>query len=425
MESGAPRGFAPKDVAALAFVGAGAALFAEAFRAILHAVYASLGRESVVVMLERLPFAARVALVLVGCVVGASLARFARRRGEGGVSTISSLVADAGEGDPSSAEARRPLSMRAALVRVVGALAAMGVGASIGREGPIVQFGAALGQRVGERVVDVSVRRRELVAAGTAAGFAAAYNAPIAGVLFVVEVMAGGPARGSVARLSIACGVGALAARALATDTPLYGARTFAPVSAGLFVAAGVVGLVAGVAGVGFVRMLRVLRRIARATGERWLLRAILFGLLAGLVIAFAPRVAGNGYDGIMGLLAAPEPALVVGALCAAKLFATAGSVGSGAPGGVFTPSMFLGAALGLLVHHACTSGGAPLDAGALAFVGMASMIAATTHAPLTATVLAIELSQSHRLALPLLLANGLAMLVARRLDEGSVYGVE
>ena len=400
----------------LAFVGAGAALFAEGFRAFLHAVYWLARRESVVDLLSRMPFAARVALVCAGCVAGAALAEVAKRRGEGGVNVISGAVV----------EGKGALSMRAALVRAFGALLAMGAGASIGREGPLVQFGAAFGQRVGERALDVSVRRRELVAAGTAAGFAAAYNAPIAGVLFVVEVM-GAPARGSIARTGVACVAGAMAAHLVSPDRPLYGARTFALGGGSELLGATVVGLLGGLLGVVFVKLLRKVREVSRAHPDKRVVRALAGGLVAGIVIAVAPRVAGNGYDGILGLLLDANVSTVVLALLAAKLVATLGSVGSGAPGGVFTPSMFLGAALGILVHHAGISvmPSAFGDPGALAFVGMAALVAATTHAPLTATVLVIELSRSYALALPLLLATGLAMLVARRFEEASVYGVE
>jgi CIC family chloride channel protein len=414
------RGFSARDVAALAAVGIGAALFAEGFRFTLHTGYVLAGEPRITALIAGLPWFLRLALVLTGCVGGAQLGQWAKRRGPGGVTAIAGAVAG-------SDEVGEGLSVRAALLRSAGALMAMGAGASIGREGPIIQFGAALGRRFGQRALALGVRRRELVAAGTAAGFAAAYNAPIAGVLFVIEAVGGAPARGTVARIAVACVAGAAVSHLLAPDVPLYGARAFDLPGPKLLAVAALVGALSGLTGVALVRALRGLRGLTARFGDAWLPRALAFGLIAGSVIAAVPRAAGNGYDGIVGLLDAPEPASVLLVLLVAKVVATVSAVGSGAPGGVFTPTMFVGAALGLLVSHGARtlSPALALDPTALALIGMSATIAATTQAPLTAVVLAIELSRSHALALPLLLAAGLAMLVARRLEESSVYSIE
>ncbi|MFO0561343.1 MAG: chloride channel protein, partial [Polyangiales bacterium] len=381
------RGFSLRDVALLAGVGAGTALFAELFRHAGHALYALVHREGAVDFVASLPFAARVALIFTGCVLAAGLARLAARKGSGGVTSIAAAIH----------EGTRALSLTAALLRSLGALIAMTVGASIGREGPMIQFGASVGQRIGARSGVADVRAREFIAAGTAAGFAAAYNAPIAGALFVIEVMPKLPVRLTAARAGVATVASAVVAHALSSSRPLYGSRLLEFDKSAHLIGYGALGLASGLAGVLLMRALRGTRaRIGKSPLPRWLLMLIA-ALIAAVVIASAPVTAGNGYDGIIQQLGAP-PAIAGALLWAAlKLVGTVASVSSGAPGGVFTPSMFLGASLAIAMQRALEIMSPSIvgSATSMAFVGMASLVAATTHAPLTAAVLAIELSGS------------------------------
>jgi CIC family chloride channel protein len=411
------RGFSLRDLALLVTVGAGAALFAELFRHANHALYHRVGGASTVDFVTRLPFFARVALISVGCVIAALLAKLASRLGSGGVTTIAEAIH----------EGTRTLSITASLLRSLGALIAMTAGASIGREGPLIQFGASLGQRIGARSGVAELRAREFIAAGTAAGFAAAYNAPIAGALFVIEVMPKLPVRLTAARAGVATVASAVVAHALSSSRPLYGARGLEFDKSAHLIGYAALGLAAGALGVLVMRAVRMGR--ARPVSERihrWVFR-VLAALVAGVVIGLAPMTAGNGYDGINAQLAAPPAIAMALWFVAMKLVATVASVSAGAPGGVFTPSMFLGASLAIAMQRtlsmiAPSIVGSPTS---MAFVGMASLVAATTHAPLTATVLAIELSGSTALVLPVLLAVGLAALVARRLDPDNIYEVE
>jgi CIC family chloride channel protein len=205
------RGFSLRDLALLAMVGAGAAAFAELFRHASHALYHRVGCTGTVEFVTRWPSFARVALISVGCLIAALLATLASRLGSGGVTTIAKAIH----------EGTRPLSITAALLRSRGALIAMTLGASIGREGPLIQFGASLGQRIGTRSGVTDVRVREFIAARTAAGFAAAYNAPIAGALFVIEVMPKLPGRLTAARAGVATVVSAVVAHALSSSSSL------------------------------------------------------------------------------------------------------------------------------------------------------------------------------------------------------------
>lgn len=410
------RGISLADLLRVAAVGVGAALFAELFRVGTHAVHRLFGSEGTVRSISSLPWAGRAALVAIACVSGAWLARRASQRGSASVTKIAEIVA----------EGSQPLSIRGALLRALGAFVAMTAGGSIGREGPIIQFGASWGLRVGKHAHEI--RARELVAAGTAAGFAAAYNAPIAGTLFVIELMPKLPARLTVARLGVATVAGAVTAHAISADRPLYGAHALGFDHTQQLVGFALLGLAAGVVGAAFMKAIRSTRAwiASRSNASPWLV-SVSFGLIAGVVIASAPTTAGNGYDGITAALQAPPSVALALALLLLKAVATLATTSSGAPGGVFTPSMFLGAMAGLALHRA-VYGALPAIVGSsasMAFVGMASMVAATTHAPLTAAVLAIELSGSARLTLPLLLAVGLSSLVARRLDEDNIYEIE
>lgn len=410
------RGISLADLARVAAVGVGAALFAEAFRAASRLVYGLFGRDGTLRWITALSWPVRVASIAVACVLGAWLARLASQRGSASVTKIAEIVA----------EGSQPLSIRGALLRALGAFAAMTAGGSIGREGPIIQFGASWGLRVGKHAHEI--RARELVAAGTAAGFAAAYNAPIAGTLFVIELMPRLPARLTVARLGVATVAGAVTAHAISRDLPLYGAHALGFDRTPQLVAFAVVGLVCGAIGAAFMKSVRATRaQVAARAGSRPWIVSVLFGLVAGCVIASAPITAGNGYDGITSALESRPAIAVAAGWLLLKAVATIATVSSGAPGGVFTPSMFLGAMAGLALQRAfvhLAPGLAPSHT-SMAFVGMASMIAATTHAPLTAAVLAIELSGSAGLTLPLLLAVGLSSLVARRLDEDNIYEIE
>jgi len=154
--------------------------------------------------------------------------------------------------------------------------------------------------------------------------------------------------------------------------------------------------------------------------------RPALGGALAGLVIAVVPEVAGNGYEPLNALLDGRFALGFVALLLVGKCLATTASVSSGSPGGVFTPTLLLGGAVGGLYAAGLTAAGFELGpAGGYALVGMAAASAATTHAPLMAAVMVFELSGDYAIALPLVLATAIATLVSRKLRTDSIYGAE
>jgi CIC family chloride channel protein len=389
--------------------GAVAGAFAVAFRAADQALFThAYGRPDVVSAFMALPTLARLMIPAAGGAVAAGLA--ARVRGGSGTGHIIAAV---------SAGSRIPV--RATLVDAAATFTAISTGGSLGREGPLLQVGAAAGSALAPRTATDA--RRTLIAAGTAAGFAAAYNTPIAAVVFVIEVVAGRATPELVLPALAATTVATVISRVALGGGPLYGLRTFALQSPAELAAYALLGLAAGVAGPAFMALLDGGRRLFRALPAPAAARGALGGLLVGTCALRFPEVAGNGYEVIQRMLDAEYGPAMLALLLGVKALGTAASVSSGSPGGVFTPSLFLGGALGGIVGALVQGvGHVPQAAGGYVLVGMATMIASTTHAPVMAAVLAFELSGDYAVVLPLFVATTVATLVSRRLRSATIY---
>ncbi len=396
-----------------------AAAFATAFRGSIAAILdLSIHRGDVPSAMARLPWWGRLGLpALGGLGVGVLVAFAARRRGGHGVSDVMEAVV----------AGNVHLSMRLTLLKSAASWLAITTGGSLGREGPLIQFGATAGQTIGGRLSLPPDRVRVLIAAGTAAGFAAAYNTPFAAVLFVLEIVTGVFAAEVVLPTLVAVVIATAATRAAMGDQPLYGVRTFALHSPLELFAFGMLGVVAALAAQGFMRLL--------AHAEEWFAhpffrtpwRPALGGLICGSLLILIPEVAGNGYEPLDALIDGRYAVGFVAVLLIAKCIATTASVSSGSPGGVFTPTMLIGGAVGFLYGTILSwvFGAHVGAAGGYALVGMAATTAASTHAPLMAAVLGFELSGDYAIVLPLVLATAVAMAVSRRLRHDSVYTAE
>jgi CIC family chloride channel protein len=397
-------------VGAALFVGAVAGAFAVAFRMADHALFTHLYRHpDVVSAFGSLPALARLLIPAAGGAVAAWLA--ARAGQGGGTGEIIAAVATPG--------ARVPRG--ATLVNAAATFTAISTGGSLGREGPLLHFGAAAGSAIEGR--DGAPRPHVLIVAGTAAGFAAAYNTPFAAVLFAIEVISGSAALELVLPAILATTVATAISRFALGGGPLYGLRTFQMQSSTELLAYAALGVCGGVVGPAFMVLLDAGRRAFRRLPLPAMARGALGGLLVGACALRLPEVTGNGYEVIQPMLESAYSAPMLALLLVVKAAGTTASVGSGSPGGVFTPSLFLGAATGGLVaaavhaiwHTSQLSGGFVL-------VGMATVIASTTHAPLMASVLAFELSGDYAIVLPLFIANALAALVSRVLHPRTIY---
>jgi len=401
-------------------VAIGAAGFAVLFRRAIGWVFAhGYGAPDVLTAFIGLPWYARIAVPTIGGgLAGFMGALGAKLKGGHGVGEVMEAVA-LGKGQ---------ISLRLTMLKAFGSWLAIVSGGSVGREGPLIQFGGGLGGTLA-RLFRLRERQiRALIAAGAGAGFAAAYNTPIAAVLFVVEVVTGAVALDLVLPVIIAVPIATALTRLAIGGGPIYGQLSFSMDSnAELALYAGL-GLLAGVTGPLFMILLKGGETFfVKLTSQRPA-RAALGGALVGLIATVLPQVTGNGYEAINLILSQRLELSVLIVLLFAKAIATTASVSSGSPGGVFTPSLLLGAALGAIVGHLVSRFGPPSATGAVAayaLVGMAAVIAATTHAPLMATVLVFELSGDYAIVLPLLTACAIATVLSRSVHRESIYTEE
>jgi CIC family chloride channel protein len=344
------------------------------------------------------------------------LARSIARRGGGGVSDVMEAVA----------LGKSQLSVVVTLVKSLASWCAIICGGSLGREGPLIQFGGTSGHAIGTRLGIGGDDRRVLIAAGTAAGFAAAYNTPLAAVVFVLEIVAGVVVVDTVVPTLVATVIATALTRAAVGPGPIYGTRHFVMAHAGELIAYAGVALAAALIAFGFARLVRLGETLFRRAWLRPPWRQALGGLCAGAIIVAVPAVSGNGYEPLNKLLDGQSAIGVVVALLIAKAIATTASVGSGSPGGVFTPTLLIGGCTGYLIGVGLAAAGLDVGPpGGYALVGMAAAIAAATHAPLMGAVLAFELSGDYAVVLPLVLATAIATAVSRMLGQDSIYMAE
>jgi CIC family chloride channel protein len=405
-----------KFLLSLALVTAGAAVFAIAFRSSLTWVYRLLyDADNVVDAIAKLPWWLRLAAPLVGAAIAGTIAHFRTARAQG-VSNVMEAIA----------LGNVQLSIRTTASRVVSSWAAIAGGVSIGREGPLIEFGGTLGAAISRAVGTSLNQTRILVAVGTAAGFSSAYNTPFAASLFVLETMAGVAAPELL--LPVMAGtVGAtVITRAAVGPGPIYGQRVFGFGSYLELLSFAALGVAAALAAISFKRVLTSFEKWFEAHPTPQPYRAMIGGLLVGMIAIGLPEVAGNGYEPLNRLLDAPMAAGAGGLLLLAKVVATSGSVSSGIPGGIFTPMLLVGATLGSawsqLFSTATILAPSP---GSYALVSMAATTAASIHAPLTAAVMIFELSGDYAIVVPLILATAVATAVSRALGSESVYETE
>ena len=310
-------------------------------------------------------------------------------------------------------------------VRTIGSavlsILLVGMGVSLGREGAPKQAGAVIANLLADRTGLSDEQRRLLVACGAGAGMSAAYGVPLGGALFALEVLRGLLALRLVLPALLASVIAAMIAWVALPDAPTYHIPTF-PDSPALAVWALLFGPIAGLVSVGYVRAIAWADRNKPTHWRRLVAPVLVMGLLGVVSIRF-PQLLGNGQDiAQLAFTNQVAPTLLI-AILLLKPAATILSVRSGAPGGLFTPSLALGAMLGGVLGHAWSVfwPGAPL--GLYAIVGAAAVLAATTQGPISAVVLMIEMTGHARsFIVPVLLAVVTATLVSREIEPRSIY---
>jgi chloride channel protein, CIC family len=317
------------------------------------------------------------------------------------------------------------LPLKGTLIGAGATVLTVGSGGSLGREASLVQVGAGIGSLLGRRFGLTGQRLKILLGCGAAAGIAAAYNAPIGGAMFALEVVLGSFALESFGPIVVASAIGTVISRVFISRYTAY-----QPPTEVALVSAWDLGhhlMMGGLIGLASLVFLAVMRRSERGFDRLplpgWAKPVLGFGAV-GLVGVFYPHILGNGYDTVDWTLHAALPLGLLLALAALKLTATALTAGSGGAGGLFTPTLFVGSMLGASYGtwaHALSPQATAVP-GVYALVGMGALLAGTTQAPLTAILLIFELTADYQILLPLMIACTAAIVVCRALGGESIY---
>jgi CIC family chloride channel protein len=310
------------------------------------------------------------------------------------------------------------------LVKAVGSAITIGSGGSAGREGPIVQIGAAVGSGLGQLLKISRPRLLALVAAGAAGGIAATFNAPIAGVMFTLEVLVGEFSTTSVTSLVFASVSASVVSRLFLGDHPAFSVPAYELVSNWELLMYLGLGVAAAFAALLFVRALY----FSEDVFDRWKIpgwvKPPIAGVAIGLIGYFLPQVLGTGFSALDSVLRGELGLWLLVALVFAKVAATSLTLGSGFSGGVFAPALFIGAMLGgsygKIMHVLFPT--ITASSGAYATVGMAAVFAGAARAPVTAIVILFEMTLDYKIMLPLMFATVVATLLAARFEPESIY---
>jgi chloride channel protein, CIC family len=320
---------------------------------------------------------------------------------------------------------RGRLPLQRSLLRGVVSIVAVGMGASLGREGALLQTGAASGSWLARRFQLSGGRTRLLVACGAASGIAAAYNVPIGGALFGLEVLLGSFALELLGPIVVSCVTATMIARLFLGASPTYAVPGYALLKPTELLVCLVMAPLLGLASAAYIKVLGW-TEVQLYRLPRWvavMLPPAAMAIVGAAAVRF-PDLLGNGFDTVEATLLGRTAFLLLLVLPVLKLAATALCAGSGIPGGLFTPSLMygalLGGALGEIAHRVYPGLGAP--ASVFALVGMAGVLAGTTHASVSAVLIIFELTGDYGVIVPLMLSAFVAAATSRALEPESLY---
>jgi CIC family chloride channel protein len=349
-----------------------------------------------------------------GLVVGPLVYFFAREAKGHGVPEVMEAVA----------LRKGVIRKRVVFVKTLASAVSIGVGGSVGREGPIVQIGSAIGSSIGQFLKISAERIRILVGCGAAAGIAATFNAPIAGSMFALEIILGDFGVATFSPIVISSVVATAVSRHFLGNTPAIIVPSYQLVSAWELPIYVLLGLFCALVAVSFTRTLYRAEDLFTQFKFPEYLKAVLGGLMIGVLALFFPHIMGVGYPAIDKALAGQLSWHFMFFLILCKIFATSITIGSGFSGGIFAPSLFLGAMaggfFGMVVHALFPE--VTASPGAYGIVGMGAVVAGTTHGPLTAILILFEMTGNYRIILPLMIACIIGSVAARQLFEDSIY---
>lgn len=320
------------------------------------------------------------------------------------------------------------LRSRPIITRGFGAAITLGTGGSAGQEGPIAMIGGAIGSQFGQLFKMSGDRLKVLVACGAAAGVAATFNAPIAGVFFAQEiVLLASFELSSFTSIVIASGMATVVSRALLGNVPELLAPAYMVRNYWELILYVVLGLLIGALAALFIDThFKIKDRFAALKIHR-LVKPVLGGLIVGVIGLGFPQVFGNGYEFMGDVLFGQETWYLLAALVVAKAVATSITLGSGLPGGLFAPCLYLGAVAGGSFGHIAAKlfPTANITPGAYALVGMGAFLSAATHAPMTAIFLLFEITDSYEVIVPIMLTCVIGTSISRHFKKDSLETVE
>ena len=396
--------------------GYGAVLFRFVIKGAQYAFYQDSG--DILTFAGTIPVYCMIGLPALGGLVVGLLVRFGAREAKGhGVPEVMEAVSLRGG----------RIRKRVAFVKIIASAVCIGSGGSVGREGPIVQIGSSIGSSISQIFKVSAPQQKTMVGCGAAAGIAATFNAPIAGVLFALEVLLGDFGLASFSPVVLSSVMATTISRHYFGDFPAFVIPSYELASLWEFAIYPFLGLLAGLLAILFIVVLYKAEDLFDAIKMPEWLKPALGGLLLGLILLKWPQVFGVGYGAINESLINEMSGLLLFALIFVKMGATSITLGSGGSGGIFAPSLFIGAMAGGFFGWVANMlfPGITASSAAYALVGMGALVAGTTHAPITAILIIFEMTGNYKIILPMMITCILSTVVAISLKKGSIYTIK
>jgi CIC family chloride channel protein len=349
-----------------------------------------------------------------GLIVGPLVYFFAREtKGHGVPEVMKAVITQGGKIRP-----------RVAAIKALASSICIGSGGSAGREGPIIQIGSALGSALGQGLRLTEDKTKTLVGCGAAAGIAATFNAPLGGIFFALEVILREYGLRNFSSVVLSSVTATVISRSFLGNYPAFHTPPFRLYLVSDFLYYLILGLLAALVAWLFIKLLYKSEDLFDNIKMPEYLKPVLGGLGVGVIGIYFPQVFGVGYEAIESSINGEPLLLIAAALIFLKIIATSLTLGSGGSGGVFAPSLFigtmLGEAFGIVAHHIVPS--TVIPPGAFALVGMASVFAGVSQAPISAILLLFEMTGNYEILPPLMITCIISALAVRKISRYSIY---
>ena len=365
--------------------------------------------------LKTVPFYVKILAPTIGGVIVGAIVHFVAKEAKGhGVPEVMETIA----------LRNGVIRPRVVFAKLFASAICIGSGGSTGREGPVIQIGSSVGSVIGQFLRVTPQRMKVFVACGAAAGIAAAFNAPVAGALFSIEIILGDFGVAHFSPIVISSVMATVVARFFLGNFPAFMVPHYDLVSPFELGPYAVLGILSGIVALIFIKVLYKFEDFFDEIKVNAIIKTMVGGLGVGIIGLAAPHVYGVGYHAMDLALLGQVPWLLMLGLIFVKILATSFSLGSGGSGGVFAPSLFLGAMTGGFFGELMNQlmPGYTASSGAYALVGMAAVVAGATHAPITAILIIFELTNDYKIILPLMISAIIATIITTKTQKESIY---